>query len=391
VTFLAADGRGAGMAPSLASALTRVSATADQRDRAPLPEFPEDAIRWLEQAGALAHGATVGQKRPAAEAELALVRAVARADGSVGRIVDGHINAVERLAVQAPPELAERELSLVRDGRLRLGVWGGDPVPGEGTPAVIARRGTDEFLTGVKTFCSGAGGLDRALILARDESGPPVAVWIDLTDATHVQIDRSWYSGSGLRASESHRVVFDDAAVIARFGPPGALAMQPWFGRDALRTAASWAGMADCAGEHALIALSARPSRSTLEELAAGRILNEMATIDAWIDVAAAAMDRGGEDLPDVSLNARVSIAAAARRLLDEAARACGSQAFVRGGGLDRSRRDLELFLLQHRLDPPLARAGAAALERPGAIAETEAGPRLELVSAEDAGEEPTR
>ena len=48
---------------------------------------------------------------------------------------------------------------------------------------------------------------------------------------------------------------------------------------------------------------------------------------------------------------------------LDEAARACGSHPFATGGGLDRVRRDLELFVLQHRLDPIVARAGAAALE----------------------------
>ncbi len=354
----------------LASALARISATADRRDRAPVPVFPHDAIGWLEQVGALTHGATAGTDRPSATAELALVRAVARADASVGRIVDGHINAVERLAVQAPPELAERELELVRARRLRLGVWGGDPVAGEGTPARLTRHGSGELLSGVKTFCSGAGGIDRALILAHDTSGPPVAVWVDVTDGAHVHVDRSWYSGSGLRASESHRVVFDDAPVIARLGHPGALAVQPWFGRDALRTAATWAGMADCAGDHALRSLSARPSRGVLEELAAGRILNELATIDVWIAAAAAAMDRRGDDLADVALNARVAIAAACRHLLDEAARACGSQAFVRGAGLDRSRRDLELFLLQHRLDPPLARAGAGRLD-----ALTQAGP----------------
>jgi hypothetical protein len=379
VKCLAADA-GAELAPGFASALERVSATADGRDRAPHPGFPEEAIRWLEQAGALAHGATMGPKRPPAAGELALVRAVARADGSVGRIVDGHINAIERLAVQAPAELAETELELVRAGRLRLGVWGGDPVAGEGPAAALCTDGAREVLNGVKTFCSGAGGLDRALILARAGSGPPVAVWIDLNDEAHVQIDRSWYAGSGLRASESHRVVFDDAPVIARFGPPGALAMQPWFGRDALRTAASWAGMADCAGEHALRALAGRPSRGAIEELAAGRILNELATIDAWIDVAAAAMDSAASQLPSIALNARAAIAAACRRLLDGAATACGSQAFVRGGGLDRCRRDLELFLLQHRLDPPLARAGAAALAEPAharAAAETEQMPAL--------------
>jgi alkylation response protein AidB-like acyl-CoA dehydrogenase len=374
--------------PDLASVLYAVSRTADERDRAPYPVFPEQAIRLLEQAGVLAHGANVGADRPPAASELELVRAVARADGSVGRIVDGHINATERLAVQAPAELADSELELVRAGRLRLGVWGGDPVTGEGTPAALSCDGAGEVLNGVKTFCSGAGGLDRALVLARDKAGPPVAVWIDLNDEAHVQIDRSWYSGSGLRASESHRVVFDNAPVIARFGPPGALAMQPWFGRDALRTAASWAGMADCAAEHALMALAARPARGVIEELAAGRILNEMATIDAWIDVAAAAMDRDTDGIAGVSLNARAAIAAACRRLLDEAARACGSQAFVRGGGLDRPRRDLELFLLQHRLDPMLARAGAAVLDEPAhARAETETNPRLELVSFMDGKE----
>ena len=73
-------------------------------------------------------------------------------------------------------------------------------------------------------------------------------------------------------------------------------------------------------------------------------------------------MDQAGERLPAVALNARVAIAAACRELLDEAARACGSRPFARGGRLDRARRDLEVFLLQHRLDPMLARAGAAAI-----------------------------
>jgi len=142
--------------------------------------------------------------------------------------------------------------------------------------------------------------------------------------------------------------------------------------------------MADCAADHALRALSARPSRGVLEELAAGRILNEMATIDIWIGAAGSAMDGRARDLGDVAVNARAAIAAACGRLLDEAARACGSQAFVRGRGLDRARRDLELFLLQHRLDPPVARAGAAALdERMRYRAEGEVDPPCEFVGTE--------
>jgi hypothetical protein len=157
--------------------------------------------------------------------------------------------------------------------------------------------------------------------------------------------------------------VFHDAPVIARLGPPGSISAQPWFARDALRTAASWAGMADTAVRAALGDLAARPARGELEALAAGRIIGAQRTIDVWLEAAARAMDAGAADLAAVALHGRAAIADACRVLLDEAARACGSRPFARGDDLDRARRDLEVFLLQHRLDPLVARAGAAALE----------------------------
>jgi alkylation response protein AidB-like acyl-CoA dehydrogenase len=343
--------------------LARLAAGADERDRAPIPPFPEDAIADLEAVGALAWNAQPGVDRPRAAAELGLVRSVARADGSVGRILDGHLNAVERLAVQAPAGLSDHELAAVRAGKLRLGVWGGDPRPDEGVPATVVVADAGEALTGVKTFCSGAGGLDRALILARDpEARAPVAVWVDLTDPATVTIDDGWYRGAGMRASVSHRVIFNHAPVLARFGDPGALAQQPWFGRDALRTAASWAGMADCAVDGALEALATRPDSGPLVELAIGQMLTAQGSITAWLERAARAMDDASDDLADVAVHARAAIAQSGHAILAEAQRACGSHPFATGGRLDRARRDLELFLLQHRLDPALAGVGARAL-----------------------------
>jgi alkylation response protein AidB-like acyl-CoA dehydrogenase len=348
----------------LETALQAIAASAADRDRRSTPTFPDDALTLLQDAGALAFNAVDGRVRPPAVEELELVRVVARADASVGRIFDGHLNGVERLAVQAPPALRDAELAEVRDRGLRVGVWGGDPRPGEGRRAAVESRGGGETLTGVKTFCSGAGGLDRALVLARDpDARLPVAVWIDLTDADAVTVDERWYRSSGLRASVSHRVVFHQAPVLARFGPPGGLSEQPWFGRDALRTAASWAGMADRALDAALDELAGRPDPGPLEQLAAGRMLTAQQTIDAWLQRAARAMDAAAPELPAVALHARVAIAHASRELLDQAARACGSHPFATGGDLDRARRDLELFLLQHRLDPALAAAGARALD----------------------------
>lgn len=349
---------------ALEAALDRIQEGAGPRDQAAERRFPDDAFSLLREAGALGWGAHPGVRRPPADLELSLVRRVAAADGSVGRIFDGHLNAIERLAVHGPPELTGDELHAVCEGRLLAGVWGGEPGPGDGPPATIARTAGEEVVRGVKTFCSGAGGLDRAVVLVRDpDADAPVLVWIDLVDE-RVEIDRSWYRASGLVASESHRVVFHHVPVMARLGPPGTIASQPWFARDALRTTASWAGMADTAVRGALATLASRERRSELEALAAGRVLTARRTIDAWISTAAGAIDGEDPELPALAIHARAAVADASHSLLHEAARACGSLPFARGTELDRARRDLELFLLQHRLDPLLVRVGAAALER---------------------------
>ena len=59
------------------------------------------------------------------------------------------------------------------------------------------------------------------------------------------------------------------------------------------------------------------------------------------------------------ALECRIAIADCARVISAEAARICGSRALVGGGRLDRCRRDIDLFLLQHRLDPKIVQLGA--------------------------------
>ena len=329
---MTAVGPATAVSPAVLDAIAAGAAELDAH-----PAFPRAAFEALAADGALV-------PPPTRAREWAAVRAVARADGSVGRLYEGHLNAFERLTVAGED---------AGDGRLRLGVWGADPAPGEGEPARL--RG--DTLTGVKVFCSGAGGLDRALVLARrDEPGPPSLVYVDLAE---VEVDRSWYRAGGMRASESHRVVFHDTPVLAVLGEPGELGREPWFSRDAIRTAAAWAGMADAAAEAALADLGAREP-DDLRALAAGRIVTARATIDRWLEHAAGA--DADADLREVSVQLREAISTAGRTILDEAARACGSRPFATGTALDRARRDFELFVLQHRLDPMLVRLGRSAL-----------------------------
>src|SRR5215211_7035881 len=200
----------------LEAILARISAGASARDAH--PSFPEDPFVRLAPTGALAIPVpdpvdAQGRRATFAE-EWRVLRAVASADGSVGRILDGHFNGVERVSLLAPEPLRSAELAAVAAGELRLGVWGADPIPGEGDPARLVDGRDGAMLTGVKTFCSGSTGLDRALVLVRgDAPGPPLLAYVDLSSG--VEVDPGWFRGAGMRASESHRVIFDGARVLA--------------------------------------------------------------------------------------------------------------------------------------------------------------------------------
>jgi hypothetical protein len=345
----------------LDAALVEIAAGASALDRE--PAFPRESIVALEDAGALtARIGAVCSGCPVAP-EWDLVRRIAAADASVGRILDGHLNAIERLEASASDEVRDAELAKLEEGRRLLGVWGADPGPGEGAPARVVGSEPAPLLRGAKTFCSGAGGVDAALVMVGDaDGGAPRLALVECDE--RVEVDRSWYRGAGMRASESHRVVFHDAPITAFLGAPGELGREPWFSRDAMRTAASWAGMVDAAADAAIEELSTRRSAEPLAQLAAGRIEAARGTVDAWLAKAALAVDEGRE-LRALSVGMRAEIERAARLVLDSAAAACGSHPFVTGGRLDRARRDLETFLLQHRLDPLLTRIGAERLELP--------------------------
>ncbi len=344
--------------PPFEQAIAEIAAGAGDRDR--FPAFPTDAIDALDGAGVLR--LTVPDddgRRPVSLAEeWRTVRRVAAADASVARILDGHLNAVERLHVSLPEPLRSQELRAVSAGERRLGVWGADPIPGEGEPARLTPVGR---ATGVKVFCSGAGGLDRALVLLRSgEPGPPLLAYVDLTEGT--EVDPTWYRGAGMRASESHRVAFDGAPVLAVLGEPGEISREPYFGRDAIRTAASWAGAADSALA-AMMRAAARRAGEDIVALAVGRALTAQGTIDAWFDKAAHEAQADPEKpLADLSVALREAVAGACRTILAEAEGALGSRPFAEGEALDRARRDLGIFLLQHRLDPLVAGFGRRAL-----------------------------
>jgi len=340
-------------------ALERIADRAQSLDHE--PRFPSENFADLAGTGTLQSGGAGGLAK-----EASLVRAVARADASTARILDGHLNGLERLSLCAREPLRSQEFAQIQEQGLLLGVWGADPAPGEGSPARLERTDRGLVLRGVKTFCSGAGGVQRALVIAADEDGARTLVYLD-TDLG-VSVDRGWYQASGLRCSESHRVEFHDTPVLAVLGGPGELSREPYFSRDAIRTSATWAGLADSILTETLKALD--PVR--LDEPQAhclGRMWIAQGTIDRWLEHTTVTLDQPpdrplGVDPAALAVQCRAALADSARLISTLAAQVCGSRAFIDGGTLDRARRDLDLFLLQHRLDSKIVKLGTHILEQ---------------------------
>lgn len=326
-----------------------------------------------------ARGLTAGGAFSSRAAEHAVLRRVARDDLGLARVLDGHRNALERLLRHRPQDVSDEDRVAADDGAVPHGVWGADPRGDEGDPAALDPGGATA--SGTKVFCSGAGLVERALVLVRTGTGgdpaaapaatgpsiatPTVCALVDVSDPERAVVDHRWFRGAALRSSASHRVILDRAPVLAilRGGPGGnALLDEPWFSGDALRTAVTWAGALDSVVAGTRAELRGRTC-SDAELLLLARASAVRASVDRWLEHATASRDR---DPPDVVRRtvqlARLEITERCREALRLCAELTGSHPMAVSSRAAQARTDLDLLLLQHRLTPAAVRLGRELL-----------------------------
>ena len=190
------------------AALAVIAAHAPELDAH--PAFPSAAFDALAADGALALTAT---DEPANRArEWAAVRAVARADGSVGRLYEGHLNGVERVAVCRAGAAAR---SRAGGGPRRPAAARACGAPTR-SPTRASRRGWSA--TATAGACTArrssaparAGSTARWCSPAARRAARPRSSYVDLS--ADAEVDDDWYRAGGMRASVSHRVRFHGAA-----------------------------------------------------------------------------------------------------------------------------------------------------------------------------------
>lgn len=315
-------------------------------DAAPL--FPADSLALLARtalhrrfAPAQAGGEAFASETARHQAMLEALCDVGRGDLSVGRLFEGHVNAL--LLFDWFGTVQQRQwLSHQLDRGAWFGVWASEPAPG------VRIEGTDSLrLSGGKIFASGAGGIDYALVTAsRDGETRRLAV---IAANETERADLSGWRVRGMRASVSGRYDCTGIGVsdLGLLGEPGAYDREPRFTAGAWRFCAVQLG-----GIEALVAQiaadmspAARADAILRQRFANAHIAARSARF--WVEAAAREAACCSHGAITAARIARGQVEDAGLLAIETAGRILGTRSAFDGQRADKIARDLSLYLRQ--------------------------------------------
>jgi alkylation response protein AidB-like acyl-CoA dehydrogenase len=348
----------------------RVAEAADRRDAT--RAFPAEEFGWLSAAGLLtaplppALGGLGLGGRGARHALYRVLAEVGRGSLPVGRVYEGHVNALDLVMAYGNKAQRERAAEDAHAGHV-FGVWNTE---GAGGVRLAPTDGGGARLEGVKTFCSGAGHVTRAFANGAWPDGGWQMVLVDLDGEAGRAAPGSW-TAEGMRASQSGRVDFSGLEVgpDALVGQPGDYTREPDFTGGAVRFAAVQLGGAQ-ALLGAAVAWLRRLDRTgdPHQRARVGRAAIAVETGALWLLGAARLWEAGAA--PDAVVAyaqmTRTAVERACLDVLELVDRSVGARGLLPPSAVERVGRDLRLYLRQPAPDAALDAAAAAALAHPG-------------------------
>ncbi|SHL20276.1 acyl-CoA dehydrogenase family protein [Hymenobacter psychrotolerans] len=333
--------------------------------------FPVQEFNWLREAGLLkaplpaASGGAGLADSPHTFALLHTLKHIGRGNLAVGRVFEGHANALQLMQRFGKPAQVRRWAADAQAGHL-FGVWNTEAQDGVKLEPLPDGR---YRLQGSKTFASGAGHVTRPLLTAALPDGG----WQMLILPADVQqpvLDTSFWRPLGMRASASFRADFSGLEIGSEdlLGQPGDYYRQPWFSGGAIRFAAVQLGGAEAVFDETRYFLQ-RIGRT--DDPYQRQRLGEMALLiengNLWLRGAADhAVRPTAETQPEATVAyanmVRTAVEDICLRVLQLAERCVGARGLLRPEPFERLHRDLTHYLRQPAPDAAQADAGRFAL-----------------------------
>lgn len=341
--------------------------------------FLPGALARLHQLGLLtaplpshAGGAGLGTEPGGHLPLLQVLSAIGGGDLSLGRLFEGHSNALILVATYGTPEQLAAAAADAHAGML-FGVWN----TGHPQPMRLEDLAGQLTLVGGKTFCSGAAVARRPIITA-DLPGRGWQMILLRMDAPEItkalRIDQESWTPLGMEGSGSYTVDFTGGLLAPSdlLGAPGDFYRDPLFRGGAIRFAAVHGG-----ATIRLLRLFAewldttRRDTDPYQIARLGEIKLRAQEALLWTERAAAAAERGmslqadklaGERMVELAGMMRVAIEHGATATMAIVTPGVGARGLLRPHRFERILRDLTMYLRQPAPDQTLAEIGHAAM-----------------------------
>jgi alkylation response protein AidB-like acyl-CoA dehydrogenase len=356
-------GRRANFAVAARNVAARAFANAELLDED--AGFPSEDVAALHETGLLAAPLPVKSGGGGLSGiELAAVlRHIGGGSLPLGRLYEGHVNAIGLVLQYGRPNQIRRTSREVCDGKL-FGVWNTDDSSG----LLVNCQDGVYRLKGRKILASGASHIERPIVTATDGEGGRRMV---MPRVAGDRADLSQWTAHGMRASASGAVDFtgivvDDDDIL---GSEGDYERQPLFSGGAWRFAAVQVGgmerLLDLLRSHLR-----RTGRGSDSHQAArlGQAAISVETARLWMErasvIAEDVAQEGSSEAIVAYVNfARLAVERAGLDLLELIHRSVGLQSFMRPGPIERISRDLATYLRQPGPDRALTSAASYVLE----------------------------
>lgn len=352
----------------------RLAQYRERQSEAEAAEFPAQSFNWLREAGLYRitlPGQPLDFDHPNTAQQLQLLKLVGRGNLSVGRIYEGHVNALFLIHLFGTLAQRERWYADVRHGQHLFGVW--NTQAGDGITIVAQGNGRYE-LQGSKTFCSGAQQVTRPIVPGQliddrgGEQGWQMCV-VPLDEHPDIPVDPTFWQPLGMRASVSHKIDFSGIELTKDdlLGQPNDYHRQPYFSGGAIRFAAVQLGGAEAIFDATRRYLQQlKRTEDPYQRMRLGEMATLIETGNLWLRQAGEQADHNAppEQIINYANMTRSVIERIGLDVMRLSERCVGARGLLYPEPFARLHSDLTTYLRQPAPDNALAQVGQYAGER---------------------------
>ncbi|MCY7345247.1 MAG: acyl-CoA dehydrogenase family protein [Pyrinomonadaceae bacterium] len=340
-------------------------------------KFPAETFKKIAESNLLSAplprefgGIGLGLENGTTLAMLRLLKHFGRGNLVVGRVYEGHYNALLLLKLFGTKEQFRQYAKEIVEENKIFGVWNTEA--GDGVK--IERLGDGKYLLrGAKTFATGVDYVTRPFVNGAFADGGWQMCVVPL-EKVETKINPAWWQPMGMKATRSFRVDFTGVELTENdlIGAAGDYYRQPYFSGGAIRFAAVQLGAAEAIFDETRKYLrDLSRTDDPFQQMRLGEMAIAVESGNLWLTGAANRFDEyeknpsepTGENFLAYANMTRTAIADICETVMNLCVKCVGARGLNKPFHFERIIRDLTIYLRQPAPDASLAAVGGYVLK----------------------------